>query len=71
VASAVGAPRGARAVARACATNRLALLVPCHRVVRGGGDLGGYRWGLPRKRRVLKTEAAAVRPLPREDRHSP
>lgn len=71
VASAMGAPRGARAVARACATNRLALLVPCHRVVRGGGDLGGYRWGLPRKRRVLKAEAAAVGPPPREDRRSP
>ncbi|HTN53523.1 MAG TPA: bifunctional DNA-binding transcriptional regulator/O6-methylguanine-DNA methyltransferase Ada [Anaeromyxobacter sp.] len=58
VARAVAAPRAARAVARACAANRVALLVPCHRVVRGGGELGGYRWGVERKRRLLEAEAA-------------
>jgi len=57
VAAAAGDPRAARAVARACATNRVALLVPCHRVVRGGGEAGGYRWGAERKRRLLVAEA--------------
>lgn len=57
IADAIGAPRAARAVARACATNRLAVLVPCHRVVREDGSLGGYRWGLARKRRLLAREA--------------
>ncbi|HVH33057.1 MAG TPA: methylated-DNA--[protein]-cysteine S-methyltransferase, partial [Tahibacter sp.] len=56
IADAIGAPRAARAVARACATNRLAVLVPCHRVVREDGSLGGYRWGLARKRRLLARE---------------
>lgn len=58
LADALGAPRGARAVARACATNRLAIAVPCHRVVRGDGSLGGYRWGLPLKQKVLDRERA-------------
>ena len=58
LADALGAPRGARAVARACATNRLAIVVPCHRVVRGDGSLGGYRWGLPLKQQVLARERA-------------
>lgn len=57
IAEAIGAPRAARAVARACASNRLAILVPCHRVVREDGSLGGYRWGLARKRRLLAREA--------------
>ncbi|GAB2510336.1 methylated-DNA--[protein]-cysteine S-methyltransferase [Lysobacter humi (ex Lee et al. 2017)] len=57
LAESLGAPRGARAVARACAGNRVAILVPCHRVVRGDGSLGGYRWGLPLKARVLEREA--------------
>ncbi|MBL8299515.1 MAG: methylated-DNA--[protein]-cysteine S-methyltransferase [Rhodanobacteraceae bacterium] len=57
VAEAIGAPRAVRAVARACATNRLAIMVPCHRVVREDGSLGGYRWGLARKRRLLACEA--------------
>jgi AraC family transcriptional regulator of adaptative response/methylated-DNA-[protein]-cysteine methyltransferase len=61
VAAAVGAPRAARAVASACASNRLALLVPCHRVVRGGGDPGGYRWGARRKRRLLEAERSRAR----------
>ena len=55
----LGLPRGARAVARACAGNRVAVLVPCHRVVRGDGSLGGYRWGLPRKRELLARESRA------------
>jgi AraC family transcriptional regulator of adaptative response/methylated-DNA-[protein]-cysteine methyltransferase len=58
VAAALGAPTAARAVARACAANRVALVVPCHRVVRADGDLGGYRWGVERKRRLLAGEAA-------------
>ncbi|WP_235893633.1 methylated-DNA--[protein]-cysteine S-methyltransferase [Cognatilysobacter lacus] len=58
LASELGAPRGARAVARACATNRLAIVVPCHRVVRGDGSLGGYRWGLPLKQVLLERERA-------------
>jgi AraC family transcriptional regulator of adaptative response/methylated-DNA-[protein]-cysteine methyltransferase len=52
----LGLPRGARAIARACAQNRLAVVVPCHRIVRGDGSLGGYRWGLPRKESLLKSE---------------
>ncbi|HXU60923.1 MAG TPA: bifunctional DNA-binding transcriptional regulator/O6-methylguanine-DNA methyltransferase Ada [Polyangia bacterium] len=56
LAAAVGAPTAARAVARACATNRLAVAIPCHRVIRGDGDLSGYRWGLERKRALLERE---------------
>ena len=56
VAQAVGKPSAARAVARACATNRAALVVPCHRVVRESGELGGYRWGLEVKRDLLEQE---------------
>ena len=59
VATQLGAPRGARAVASACAHNRVAIVVPCHRVVRGDGSLGGYRWGLPMKEKVLRRERAA------------
>jgi AraC family transcriptional regulator of adaptative response/methylated-DNA-[protein]-cysteine methyltransferase len=54
----LGAPRSARAVARACAMNRVALLVPCHRVVGAGGALSGYRWGVERKRKLLEAEGA-------------
>jgi len=54
----LGQPRAARAVARACAQNRVAVLVPCHRVIRGDGTPGGYRWGLPRKERLLRGERA-------------
>ena len=56
VAAAIGQPSAARAVARACAANRVALAIPCHRVIRGSGELGGYRWGLERKRKLLKLE---------------
>lgn len=59
LAAQLGSPRGARAVAAACAHNRLAVLVPCHRVVRGDGSLGGYRWGLPLKQQLLERERAA------------
>jgi AraC family transcriptional regulator of adaptative response/methylated-DNA-[protein]-cysteine methyltransferase len=52
----IGEPSAVRAVARACATNPVALVVPCHRVVRTGGALGGYRWGLERKRALLERE---------------
>jgi AraC family transcriptional regulator of adaptative response/methylated-DNA-[protein]-cysteine methyltransferase len=53
----IGAPTAARAVARACATNRLAVLVPCHRVIGGDGSLSGYRWGVARKKALLAREA--------------
>lgn len=59
VAEAIGAPGAARAVASACATNPVSLVVPCHRVVRRGGDLGGYRWGIERKRTLLDNERNA------------
>lgn len=50
-------PKAARAVARACASNKVAVLVPCHRIIRGDGSLGGYRWGLPLKEKILQQEA--------------
>jgi AraC family transcriptional regulator of adaptative response/methylated-DNA-[protein]-cysteine methyltransferase len=56
VARRIGQPKATRAVARACATNPVALIVPCHRVIREDGDLGGYRWGIERKRALLKQE---------------
>lgn len=61
VAKAVGRPRAMRAVAGACAANHVALLVPCHRVVRTGGDVGGYRWGVRRKEALLAQEASRKR----------
>lgn len=60
-AAAIGAPHAIRAVASACARNRVAVLVPCHRVIRGDGGLGGYRWGLARKRALLDVERKAAR----------
>ena len=59
LADALGTPKGARAVAGACASNRVAVVVPCHRVIRGDGSLGGYRWGLPTKQVLLERERAA------------
>lgn len=57
LAAELGAPRATRAVARACAGNRVAVLVPCHRVIRGDGTPGGYRWGIPRKQALLAAES--------------
>jgi AraC family transcriptional regulator, regulatory protein of adaptative response / methylated-DNA-[protein]-cysteine methyltransferase len=59
VARAVGQPTAARAVARACATNPVSIVVPCHRVVRGDGSLAGYRWGIGRKEALLGRERAS------------
>lgn len=56
----IGRPGAARAVARACASNRVALVVPCHRVVRADGDAGGYRWGAERKAGLLAAERAGA-----------
>jgi len=58
IARAVGKPRAVRAVARACATNPVSIVVPCHRVVRADGNLAGYRWGLSRKETLLERERA-------------
>ena len=59
VARAIGSPSATRAVARACATNPVALVIPCHRVVREDGQAGGYRWGIERKEALLKREQDA------------
>jgi AraC family transcriptional regulator of adaptative response/methylated-DNA-[protein]-cysteine methyltransferase len=59
VAGGIGAPKAVRAAASACAANRIAVLVPCHRVLRGDGGLGGYRWGLDRKRALIDAERAS------------
>jgi AraC family transcriptional regulator of adaptative response/methylated-DNA-[protein]-cysteine methyltransferase len=56
----MGEPKATRAVARACAWNRVSLVVPCHRVVGADGSLTGYRWGVERKRRILQAEGARV-----------
>ncbi|NUP10660.1 MAG: bifunctional DNA-binding transcriptional regulator/O6-methylguanine-DNA methyltransferase Ada [Polyangiaceae bacterium] len=56
IAKAIGAEKSVRAVARACASNQLAVAIPCHRVVRMDGDLSGYRWGVERKRALLARE---------------
>ena len=59
VARAIGHPKACRAVARACATNPVAVAIPCHRVVRGDGSLGGYRWGIGRKKTLLALESGS------------
>jgi AraC family transcriptional regulator of adaptative response/methylated-DNA-[protein]-cysteine methyltransferase len=56
LAARVGSPRSVRAVARGCAANPVAVVVPCHRVVRKGGESGGYRWGVERKQELLRKE---------------
>jgi AraC family transcriptional regulator, regulatory protein of adaptative response / methylated-DNA-[protein]-cysteine methyltransferase len=56
VAKGIGRPSASRAVARACATNPVAVAIPCHRVVRAGGEMGGYRWGVERKKALLELE---------------
>lgn len=58
IAEALGLPHGQRAVGRACATNPVSIIVPCHRALRADGSLGGYRWGLRRKQALLQHEAA-------------
>jgi AraC family transcriptional regulator of adaptative response/methylated-DNA-[protein]-cysteine methyltransferase len=65
VAGALGQPSAARAVARACATNPVSVLIPCHRVIREDGGLGGYRWGLSRKQALLEHEKDNAPPSPK------
>ncbi|MFK7861727.1 MAG: bifunctional DNA-binding transcriptional regulator/O6-methylguanine-DNA methyltransferase Ada [Granulosicoccus sp.] len=60
VAQSIGQPKAARAVAKACAANPVAVLVPCHRVVRGDGSLSGYRWSIERKRALLDAETQST-----------
>lgn len=60
----IGKPNAARAVAQACAANKLAVVIPCHRVVRTDGSLGGYEWGTARKRKLLELEKAEFRNHP-------
>jgi len=62
IAKAIGQPKAVRAVASACARNRAALVIPCHRVIREDKTLGGYRWGLARKEKLLRREAEVTRP---------
>ncbi len=59
VAESLGSPTAVRAVARACATNPISILVPCHRVVGSDGQLRGYRWGIDRKQKLLQAEKSA------------
>jgi len=60
VAKAIGKPTAQRAVARACATNPVAVVIPCHRVIREDGDMGGYRWGMDRKKTLLEIEQSVA-----------
>ena len=59
IAEQIGNPKAVRAVARACASNPVSIVVPCHRVIREDGSLAGYRWGLSRKEQLLAQERAA------------
>jgi len=61
IATAIGQPAAVRAVARACASNHAALVIPCHRVIREDKSLGGYRWGLERKRQLLERERHTIK----------
>lgn len=69
VATLLGNAKASRAVARACATNKIALIIPCHRVVRGNGDLSGFKWNIERKKKLLELESK-YKLLPTEDRQS-
>jgi AraC family transcriptional regulator of adaptative response/methylated-DNA-[protein]-cysteine methyltransferase len=71
VAQAIGSPKAVRAVARACATNPVALIVPCHRVVQSNGGTGGYRWGAWRKEALLEGERVASSTVGHEDTYTP
>ena len=62
IACRIGAPKAVRAVASACAANGLAVAIPCHRVVRGDGNLSGYRWGIERKAELLRRETQTRQP---------
>ena len=64
IAAQIGAPGAARAVGSACAANPASLLIPCHRAMRSDGGLGGYRWGIERKARLLAMERETGRPSP-------
>ena len=61
LAAEMGMEAGQRAVAKGCATNRVSLLIPCHRIVRSDGGVGGYRWGVKRKQRLLSMESSRIR----------
>ncbi|MDI9248308.1 MULTISPECIES: bifunctional DNA-binding transcriptional regulator/O6-methylguanine-DNA methyltransferase Ada [unclassified Stenotrophomonas] len=61
IAERIGTPKAVRAVAQACAANHLAVAIPCHRVVRRNGDISGYRWGVERKRELLRREVQATK----------
>ncbi len=63
IAQQIGNPKAARAVAQACASNKIAVAIPCHRVVRSNGNLGGYRWGVDRKQTILERESGRDAPL--------
>ena len=71
VAKKIGMPKATRAVARACATNPVAIAIPCHRVVRQDGELGGYRWGVERKEHLLELEGVERRGSSSGDCHRP
>ena len=60
VANGIGKPKAVRAVASACANNKIAIMIPCHRVIRGDGSLAGYKWGLARKRSLIDLERRAL-----------
>ncbi len=60
VAQGIGRPKAVRAVASACAANQVAVVIPCHRVIRSNGHLGGYRWGLERKQQLIDQEQIAT-----------
>ncbi|MBT5938904.1 MAG: MGMT family protein [Rhodospirillaceae bacterium] len=60
IAAAIGEPKSARAVGRACGSNPIGVIIPCHRAVGASGDLTGYRWGIDRKKALLEIERASA-----------